>query len=184
MSFRFPDSKSSCLRVPSDIGAVSAARRRVVAIVRDWDLPLADDTVETLELLAGEVIANAVVHTGKGCSVTVSWDGTRVRLEAEDTEGALLPHCAPADLDEESGRGLRLVDGLAQAWGSRPTADGKAVWFEVGSCSPMPFRSSPAAREGDSPFDCVQRSAVVVEPERGVLSSSRAHATATCPLTT
>ncbi|MET8216142.1 ATP-binding protein [Streptomyces hirsutus] len=179
MTFRTPVPKSSSFRVPSDIGSVSSARRRVVAIVRDWDLPLAEETVETLELLAGEVIANAVLHTGGGCQVTVNWDGARVRLEAEDAEGDLLPQRAPADLDEENGRGLQLVAGLAQRWGSRPTTDGKVVWFEIGGCSPSLSRLSPAACESDPSFGGVQRPVAVAEPGCDVLNSSRAHVTAT-----
>ncbi|MEU7383629.1 MULTISPECIES: ATP-binding protein [unclassified Streptomyces] len=179
MTFRAPAPKSSSLCVPSDVSSVSSARRRVVAIVRDWDVPLAEDTVETLELLAGEVIANAVVHAGEGCRVTVSWDGTRVRLEAEDAEGGLLPQRVPADVDEESGRGLQLVDGLAQAWGVRSTTAGKAVWFEVGSCSPSQSRPFPAASESDLSFGGARRPVTVAEPGCGVLSDSRAHVTAT-----
>ncbi|MFF8695450.1 ATP-binding protein [Streptomyces sp. NPDC015144] len=132
MSFRTHSPKLSYLHVPSALDAVTGARREVVAIVRDWGLPLTRETIETLELLAGEVIANAVVHTGDGCRVTVSWDGARVRLEAEDVTDGLLPQRVPTDLDAESGRGLQLVDGLARSWGCRPTETGKAVWFEVG----------------------------------------------------
>ncbi|MFC7892436.1 ATP-binding protein [Streptomyces sp. NPDC057381] len=143
MSFRTAASKFSSLRVPPDTGAVSSTRRWVVAVVRDWNLPLVEDTVETLELLTGEVIANALVHTDNGCEVTVSWDGTRVRLEAEDGEASALPRVASAGLEDESGRGLRMVDGLAQAWGCRPTADGKAVWFEVCGGLPSAYRPSP-----------------------------------------
>ena len=33
--------------------------------------------------------------------------------------------------NDEGGRGLYLVDQLAIRWGSRPTEDGKAVWFEM-----------------------------------------------------
>ncbi|MGW0789795.1 ATP-binding protein [Streptomyces sp. NPDC002911] len=180
MSFRTPALRSSFLHVSSDISAVSAARRRVVAIVRDWDLSLADDMVETLELLAGEVIANAVVHTGEGCQVTVSWNGTRVRLEAEDTEGGALPRRVPADLDEESGRGLQLVDGFAQAWGSRPTTDGKAVWFEVGSRLPSSsYRPSPAMCGSDFLFEGAQRPVAVAEPGCGVLRGPWAQVNAT-----
>ncbi|MGW4019948.1 ATP-binding protein [Streptomyces sp. NPDC005009] len=175
MTFRTPASKSLSFRVPSDIGAVSSARRRVVAIVRDWDLPLMEDTVETLELLAGEVIANAVVHTREDCQVTVSWDGLRVRLETEDTKGGHLPEWAPAGLDGESGRGLQLVDGLAQTWGCRPTTGGKAVWFEIGGCSPSTFRPSSAASESDSSFEGggAQRLVAMAEPGSRVPSGSR-----------
>ena len=179
MTLRTPAPKSSSFYVPSDVGFVSSARRRLVAVVRDWDLPLVEDTVETLELLAGEVIANAVVHTGEGCQVTVSWDGTCVRLEAEDAEGGLLPQRAPAHRDEESGRGLQLVDGLAQRWGSRPTPDGKVVWFEIGSCSRPPLRPRPAANDSDLPFGGAQRPVSVAGPGCGVLSGSHTHVTAT-----
>ncbi|MFJ8807640.1 ATP-binding protein [Streptomyces sp. NPDC102490] len=138
--------------MPSDVGAVSSARRRVIAIVRDWDVPLVEDMVETLELLASEVVANAVVHTGKGCQVTVSWDGTRVRLEVEDAEGGLLPQRPSVGSYEENGRGLQLVDGLAQRWGSRLTPDGKVVWFEIGSRPPLTLRPCPTASGIDLPF--------------------------------
>nr|WP_239146478.1 ATP-binding protein [Streptomyces sp. SID10815] len=129
--------QSSCLWVPSDISAVPSARREVVAIVRAWSLPLSQDTVETLELLTGEVIANAVTHTGKGCRVTVSWDGARVRLEAEDEKAGPLAETVPAGTEEESGRGLWLVDCLALAWGCHPSAmGGKTVWFEINGRQP------------------------------------------------
>jgi len=42
-----------------------------------------------------------------------------------------LPRIRSAGETDEGGRGLYLVDQLAARWGSRPTKDGKAVWFEV-----------------------------------------------------
>ncbi len=42
-----------------------------------------------------------------------------------------LPRIRSAGENDEGGRGLYLVDQLARRWGSRPTADGKAVWFEI-----------------------------------------------------
>jgi hypothetical protein len=42
-----------------------------------------------------------------------------------------LPRIRSAAATDEGGRGLYLVDQLASRWGSRPTADGKAVWFEL-----------------------------------------------------
>jgi anti-sigma regulatory factor (Ser/Thr protein kinase) len=48
-----------------------------------------------------------------------------------------LPRIRSADETDEGGRGLFLVDQLASRWGSRPTKDGKAVWFE------MPIRTGP-----------------------------------------
>jgi serine phosphatase RsbU (regulator of sigma subunit) len=42
-----------------------------------------------------------------------------------------LPRIRTAAETDEGGRGLYLVEQLATRWGSRPTTDGKAVWFEV-----------------------------------------------------
>jgi hypothetical protein len=49
-----------------------------------------------------------------------------------------LPRIRSALETDEGGRGLYLVDQLATRWGSRPTTDGKAVWFEI------PVRGGPA----------------------------------------
>jgi hypothetical protein len=42
-----------------------------------------------------------------------------------------LPRIRSAAETDEGGRGLYLVDQLATRWGSRPTPEGKAVWFEM-----------------------------------------------------
>ena len=42
-----------------------------------------------------------------------------------------LPRIRSAEESDEGGRGLYLVDQLATRWGSRPTRNGKAVWFEM-----------------------------------------------------
>ncbi|HEY1664655.1 MAG TPA: SpoIIE family protein phosphatase [Trebonia sp.] len=42
-----------------------------------------------------------------------------------------LPRLRTARATDEGGRGLYLVEQVATRWGSRPTADGKAVWFEI-----------------------------------------------------
>src|SRR5262249_57456157 len=42
-----------------------------------------------------------------------------------------LPRLRTARATDEGGRGLYLVEQLATRWGSRPTPEGKAVWFEV-----------------------------------------------------
>jgi anti-sigma regulatory factor (Ser/Thr protein kinase) len=42
-----------------------------------------------------------------------------------------LPRIRTAAETDEGGRGLYLVEQLATRWGSRPTPEGKAVWFEM-----------------------------------------------------
>jgi serine phosphatase RsbU (regulator of sigma subunit) len=53
-----------------------------------------------------------------------------VWVEAFDPD-LRLPRLRTARATDEGGRGLYLVEQLATRWGSRPTADGKAVWFEI-----------------------------------------------------
>ncbi|MFG2908861.1 ATP-binding protein [Kitasatospora sp. NPDC048286] len=108
--------------------AVPAARRLVVAIVREWGVPLSDDALEELELCASEVIANALLHTGERCVVTVRWRSGRVRVEVAD-RGA-EPKTGKCDEEATSGRGLLLVEALADVWGWYPAETGKVVWFE------------------------------------------------------
>jgi serine phosphatase RsbU (regulator of sigma subunit) len=55
---------------------------------------------------------------------------TTVWVEVFDTD-LRLPRIRSAGETDEGGRGLYLVDQLASRWGSRPTRDGKAVWFEM-----------------------------------------------------
>ena len=42
-----------------------------------------------------------------------------------------LPRIRSAEDSDEGGRGLYLVEQLATRWGSRPTRNGKTVWFEM-----------------------------------------------------
>ncbi|WTZ18523.1 ATP-binding protein [Streptomyces microflavus] len=147
MPYPTPAPKSASLLVSSEVAAVSDARRQVVAMVRHWDQPIAPDAVDTLELLAGEVIANAVVHTGSGCHVTVSWNGTCLRVEVKDPGPALVLRLAALSSDAECGRGLQLVECLAARWGSLPTPTGKAVWFEIDG------RVPPSSRTSSEPHD-------------------------------
>ena len=56
--------------------------------------------------------------------------GSSVWVEVFDPD-LRLPRLRTARATDEGGRGLYLVEQLATRWGSRPTSDGKAVWFEV-----------------------------------------------------
>ncbi|MGA5817826.1 ATP-binding protein [Kitasatospora sp. NPDC094028] len=122
--------------VPPGADAVPAARRLVVAIVREWGVPLSADALQELELCASEVIANALLHTRKRCTVTVRRSADRVRVEVSD-RCPELPRQARDD-EATGGRGLLLVEALAHAWGWHQTGEGKVVWFDYEETAKSP----------------------------------------------
>jgi PAS domain S-box-containing protein len=79
---------------------------------------------------------DAPASTGTEFTVRLRRGASAVWVEVFDSD-LRLPRIRTAGETDEGGRGLYLVDQLATRWGSRPTKDGKAVWFEV------PARLSP-----------------------------------------
>jgi serine/threonine-protein kinase RsbW len=112
--------------------AARTGRRWVMESLRGAG-PLAAKDAEVIELLAGELLANAVVHGPGGGTIWVqaTHDGSAVRVAVRD-EGAELPqlkHPSPTAL---GGRGVGLVDMLASRWGIEDQGPaGKTVWFAL-----------------------------------------------------
>ncbi len=73
---------------------------------------------------------DAPVATGTEFTLRLRRGESAVWVEVFDSD-LRLPRIRSAGENDEGGRGLYLVDQLATRWGSRPTKDGKAVWFEV-----------------------------------------------------
>ena len=86
--------------------------------------------IEVIELLASEVVANAVTHTeSEGLVVTVT-TGELVEVAVQD-ESPRSPVVRTVDLLGTGGRGLLLVQALSLDWGTRRGGAGKTVWFRV-----------------------------------------------------
>ena len=87
----------------------------------------------TAMLLVSELATNSVRHSGStffGLTVThIVGDGLRIVVIDEGQAG--IPHLQDRSTDAESGRGMTLVDLLAERWGVvRQAGLGVAVWFE------------------------------------------------------
>ena len=119
-----------CPPVPPRLQALRrpGPRRALAALVP------AGDVADNGKLLVSEAVANAVEHTGS--------DQVRVLFDHDDASGELV--CAvrdssthtpvatgAADTDSENGRGLHLIDTLADAWGYLPDSHGKWIWFSL-----------------------------------------------------
>lgn len=85
---------------------------------------------DEVTLLVSELASNAVRHASTPFTVSMQCDGSTVRVEVADHDPALPVRQNPA-AQAVTGRGLLIVEALANRWGVEPSADGKTVWFEV-----------------------------------------------------
>ncbi|MER7143773.1 SpoIIE family protein phosphatase [Streptomyces xanthochromogenes] len=113
----------------NDPEALTSSRHMIRAAVRAWG---ARERSDEIELAADELITNALMHTDGGAIVTIrvlSGPERRLRVEVEDRSSA-LPRRREAGSSGVSGRGLMLVDRLADVWGVESRGSGKCVWCE------------------------------------------------------
>ncbi|WP_330309173.1 MULTISPECIES: SpoIIE family protein phosphatase [unclassified Streptomyces] len=114
---------------PGDPEALTEARHMIRAAVRAWG---ARERSDEIELVADELITNALMHTEGSAIVTLrvlAGPDRRLRAEIEDSSSA-LPRRREAGESGVSGRGLLLVDRLADVWGVEARGGGKCVWCE------------------------------------------------------
>ncbi|MGW7203394.1 SpoIIE family protein phosphatase [Streptomyces sp. NPDC054837] len=112
-----------------DPEALAEARHMIRAAVRGWG---ARDRADEIELVADELVTNALMHTEGSAIVTLrvlSGSDRRFRVEVEDSSSA-LPRRREAGESGVSGRGLLLVDLLTDVWGVEARGGGKCVWCE------------------------------------------------------
>jgi len=116
--------------LPAVPDAVRLSRR----LVRDLcDLVSIDEVADVAELLAGEIVTNAIVHTRTPfLRLTAEVSGGTVRVSVFDCDPQLPTVRHPSE-GEPRGRGLMLVDSLSRDWGAALSPGGKMVWFTVSS---------------------------------------------------
>ncbi|MFJ8664426.1 ATP-binding protein [Streptomyces sp. NPDC093600] len=134
---------------PAEVGRARRwARSRLAGSGIEDDEPLA----ETLVLLISELVTNAVVHTGCPAVLRMLFgagvpEAGTVRVEVADRSDR-PPRPRHAEGEDTNGRGLELVDGLADRWGWQHEGIGKSIWCEVDRGAPMappPVVSPPSA---------------------------------------
>lgn len=128
-----PESWEYTLHIPNDPRAVTVCRRTLRLILTLHGLIT---LVDTAELLATELISNAVLHTKGTAALRVRWTNGVLRIGAwdADPETPDVPSQAQ-DLTAEGGRGLTLVRACSDLWGWQPLSRfgnrGKYVWCEL-----------------------------------------------------
>ncbi|WP_328500264.1 SpoIIE family protein phosphatase [Streptomyces sp. NBC_00457] len=114
---------------PGDPEALTQARHMIRAAVLAWG---ARERADEIELVADELITNALMHTEGSAVVTLrvlTATDRRLRVDVEDSSSA-LPRRRDAGEAGVSGRGLLLVDLLTDVWGVEARGGGKCVWCE------------------------------------------------------
>ena len=114
------------ISLPGDYRSAKLARR----VVSDMLFGLPEATRDAAVLLVDELVSNALVHSRGGLRLRVTVAGGVVSVDVFDRAEA-PPVLRVVEPEEESGRGLRIVDSLASAWGVDPVPGGKRVWFRI-----------------------------------------------------
>jgi anti-sigma regulatory factor (Ser/Thr protein kinase) len=108
--------------------AAGDARRFLRDKLRAWRV--ANDTVETAQLLVSELVTNAVVHAGTTSVLTATLLDDRLVVRVRDRGRGSGPVLLPDDDPTKVfGRGLLLVDALSDGWGTESDDQGSTSWF-------------------------------------------------------
>lgn len=107
---------------PAQLGGLRAQLRNLAS---GW--ALAEDCTDRLLTVANELVANAIDHARTSCHITVRHASSIVRVLVTD-DSPLPPRIQPHDTHAARGRGLHMVQALANRWGWTARRRGKTVW--------------------------------------------------------
>jgi sigma-B regulation protein RsbU (phosphoserine phosphatase) len=127
----------------------SLARRWLAEVLERWELT---EWLDTAELLATELVTNAVVHAATDLIIVLAVSDGHLELGVWDHSPYFAhdplevsqgnrPESLDLDSVTERGRGLLLVDALAEEWGVTGLTGGKDVWFQL-DASAWPHRAA------------------------------------------
>ncbi|NUP34927.1 MAG: ATP-binding protein [Streptomycetaceae bacterium] len=86
----------------------------------------APQTVDAVILTISELVTNAQVHAHSNAQLVLTWDTQCLHVAVHDAS-PVLPRPGPVDFEQPGGRGMLLVDALADTWEARPCVYGKTV---------------------------------------------------------
>ncbi|WP_158690595.1 SpoIIE family protein phosphatase [Streptomyces sp. 142MFCol3.1] len=112
--------------LPAEPEAAPLARAAVRRQLRTWNV--GDEDAFTTELIASELVGNAVRYGSAPLRLRLILDGT-LTCEVSDASTS-APHVKHARTIDETGRGLFIVATLADSWGTHYRNDGKTVWAQ------------------------------------------------------
>jgi anti-sigma regulatory factor (Ser/Thr protein kinase) len=113
--------------LPPTPRSVPVARHVVRELLRAWQAPQDGGDVD---LLVTEVVANVVDHVGGDSvlSLELEYSDTWLRIAVADGS-AIRPVVGELRGDQPRGRGMQIVEAIADEWGVEDVDGGKRVWF-------------------------------------------------------
>lgn len=133
------------LRFPRDPRGPGVARSTLRAVLTAHGL---HELAYRAELLTSELATNSVRYAEHAPAVRLQWLYPVLRVSVWDADPKIpSPVSPPPPPDRERGRGLLILDVLADRWGGCPDAGdlaekgapgGKTVWFELAWGEPPP----------------------------------------------
>jgi serine phosphatase RsbU (regulator of sigma subunit)/anti-sigma regulatory factor (Ser/Thr protein kinase) len=115
---------------------IAWARRQMRDLLHDWADP---EQVDAAVLMISEMATNVLVHTDGDALMLAQATGEHgerlLRVEVSDGSDELPHKRRPGEM-ASSGRGLVLMEMLADAWGVDPQGAGKSIWFELYESGP------------------------------------------------
>ncbi|MGF1616497.1 MAG: ATP-binding protein [Acidimicrobiia bacterium] len=107
---------------------VSAPAARKFVLEAGWS----QDHEENMRLatVVSEVVTNAILHARTAFCVSVTVEESAIRVDVRD-ESADIPILKLYDPTAATGRGLQIINAMADRWGVTMQPSGKTVWFEL-----------------------------------------------------
>lgn len=133
--------RTQTLTVPPHTASSGRVRHWAAECLHDWQVPA--DTVDAAVLMLREAVSNAIVHARTDATVSIALAGGYLEVSVTDLAPGQPPRplrraatdaagpSASAGSLAESGRGLQMIDMMAQAWGFQDVAAGKQLWFRL-----------------------------------------------------
>lgn len=117
------------LDLPTVVVSVPVARHVTLDVLRSWGSP---HDLDDAALLVSELVSNVVDHAHAETALTLelSLAGDWLRISVADGS-AVRPVVRELQKDRPRGRGLQLVEAIADRWGVEDHHGGKRIWFEL-----------------------------------------------------
>lgn len=125
------------IELPPAETTVWSVRRLVAETLQLWGWSTSDRCKDAI-MLASEIVTNAVEHAGSETSLVLelAQSGRWLRVSLADNS-SVRPMVQEMDHRRRRGRGMQLVENIAQRWGVDHLPDGKRVWFEMDAKQPQ-----------------------------------------------